>query len=98
MQLPAQKHMVEVDILFTNCLTGKWEILVEVVECYLLHREDMVQTGCVVCCITYNSDFNKGGCVIQIEWSPSSKSLPVFYYVFVLGQRVKGNVIHVWNL
>ena len=26
MQLLAQKHMVEDDILFTNCLVGKWEI------------------------------------------------------------------------
>ena len=69
MQLPAQKHMVQDDILFTNCLAGKCEILVKVVECYLLHREDMVQTGCVVCCITSNSNFNKEGCVIQIEWT-----------------------------
>ena len=26
MQLPAQKHVVEDDILFTNHLAGKWEI------------------------------------------------------------------------
>ena len=23
----------------------------------------------VACCMTSNSDFNKGGCVIQIEWT-----------------------------
>ena len=86
MQLPAQKHMVEVDILFTNCLTGKWEILVEVVECYLLHREDRFKLAVWFVASLRNSDFNKGGCVIQIEWSPRSKSLPVFYYVFVLAK------------
>ena len=46
MQLPAWKHVVEDDILFKNCLAGKWENLAEVVECYFLHREDVVQTDC----------------------------------------------------
>ena len=26
MQIPAQKHLVEDDILLKNCLAGKWEI------------------------------------------------------------------------
>ena len=29
-----EKHVVEDDILFTNHLVGKWEILAEVMECY----------------------------------------------------------------
>ena len=29
-----EKHMVDDDILFTNHLVGKWEILAEVMECY----------------------------------------------------------------
>ena len=45
-QLLAQKHVVKDDILFPNHLAGKWENLVEVMECYLPHREDMVQIGC----------------------------------------------------
>ena len=42
----SEKHMVEDNVLFTNHQVGKWEILVEVVECYPSCREDMVQTGC----------------------------------------------------
>ena len=30
----SKKHMVDDDILFTNHLVGKWEILVEVMEYY----------------------------------------------------------------
>ena len=33
-------------LVMTNHQAGKWEILVEVMECYPLCREDMVQTGC----------------------------------------------------
>ena len=29
-----EKHLVEDDILFTNHLVGKWEILAEVMKCY----------------------------------------------------------------
>ena len=45
MQLPAQKHVIEHDKLFTNRLAGKWEIPAEVMECYLPCGEDTVQTG-----------------------------------------------------
>ena len=30
----SEKHMVQDDILFTNHMARKWEILAEVVECY----------------------------------------------------------------
>ena len=29
-----EKHVVEDNVLFTNHLAGKWEILADVVECY----------------------------------------------------------------
>ena len=76
MQLPAQKQMVEDNILFTNNLAGKWEIpaLVLTSASYLGGNQvklvlHMTKRNSVACHITSNLYFDKEGCVIQIEWT-----------------------------